>query len=95
MSEASLFGSSNQSVEHNRVLTLTKKTLRSSSSVYQLCNISSFAEGTIDMGTIPWIIVGAVFLIGLVIGIFSEGLGVFVILIAVAAAVWNFKKPKL
>lgn len=94
MSNPFSFGSSSIVLERNKILTITKKTLRSNSSVYQLCNISSFSEGAVDIGTIPWIVIMGVFVVGLIVGIVDGNVGVFIMLISVAAVVWNFLKPK-
>jgi hypothetical protein len=89
------FGS-DQSVtlEKNKVILITKRTVRFARNVYQTHNISGFSEGEVDIGTFPWIIIIIVFLIGLIVGAFNGGLSWFLILLAVAGAVWNFAKPK-
>ena len=89
------FGS-NQSVtlEKNKVILITKRTVRFASNVYQTHNISGFSEGEVDIGTIPWIILIIVLLIGLTVRVFNGGSGWFLILLAVAGGVWNFVKPK-
>jgi hypothetical protein len=89
---------SNQSVtlERNKVITITKRTVRFSSNVYQTHNIAGFGEGEVDIGTIPWIILIVVFIIGLIIGVFNINNGVCLLLIvaSIGGAVWNFFKPK-
>ena len=89
------FGS-NQSVtvEKNKVILITKRTVRFARNVYQTHNIAGFSEGEVDIGTIPWIIIIIVLLIGLTVGAFNSGLGWFLNLLAIAGAVWNFVKPK-
>jgi Family of unknown function (DUF6232) len=92
---AANFGS-NQSVtlEKNKVILITKRTVRFTRNVYQTHNIAGFSEGEVDIGTIPWIIIIIVLLIGLTVSAFNGGLGWFLNLLAIASAVWNFVKPK-
>jgi hypothetical protein len=97
MATANSLGS-NQSVtlERNKVITITKRTVRFSRNVYQTHNIAGFGEGEVDIGTIPWIIIIGVLILGLTIGIFninSEG-GFLLIFSASGGAVWNVIKPK-
>jgi len=87
---------SNQNItlEHNKVITLTKRTIRFSKNVYQTHNITGFSEGEVDMGTIPWGIIVALLLIGSTVGIANSGIGLVLSLAAIGGAIWNFSKPK-
>lgn len=61
---------SNQSITLERgdkVITFTKRTVRFSKTVYQTHNIAGFSEGEVDIGTIPWVIIIAVLIVGLII----------------------------
>jgi hypothetical protein len=87
---------SNQSItlERNKVITITKRTVRFSYNVYQTHNITGFSEGEVDIGTIPWGII-IVFLLGsLIAGMGNSGVGGLLGLVAIGGAVWNFSKPK-
>jgi hypothetical protein len=77
-----------------KVILITKRTVRFTRNVYQTHNIAGFSEGEVDIGTIPWIIIIIVLLIGLTVSAFNGGLGWFLNLLAIAGAVWNFAKPK-
>lgn len=95
MATANLLGS-NQSVtlEQNKVITITKRTVRFSRNVYQTHNIAEFGEGEVDIGTIPWIIIIGVFIIGLIIVNFNPKVGLLVIIVSSIGAIWNVHKPK-
>jgi hypothetical protein len=96
MTTASPFDGSNQSItlESNKVITITKRTVRFSKNVYQTHNIAAFGEGYVDIGTIPWWIIIVVAILGLIMTSFAGGVGWFLVLAAMAGAVWNFIKPK-
>lgn len=95
MASANPFGSNqNITLERNRVITLTKRTVRFSSNIYQTRNITGFSEGEVDIGTIPWGIIILVFIISPIIGLANSTVGGFLVLAAIAGAVWNFIKPK-
>lgn len=87
---------SNQSItlEHNKVITLSKRTVRFSKDVYQTHNIAGFADGEVDIGTIHWIIVIVVLIAGLLVNAFNSGVGWLLILAGIGCVVWNFAKPK-
>jgi hypothetical protein len=88
---------SNQSItlERNKTITITKRTVRFSHNVYQTHNITGFSEGEVEIGTIPWgIIIVVLFIIGPIVGIANNGIGSALILAAIGGAVWNFAKPK-
>lgn len=87
---------SNQSItlEQNKVITITKRTVRFSSNVYQTHNIAEFGEGEVDIGTIPLVIIIFVIILGLIINSLKIGVGWVLILIGIGFAAWNFIKPK-
>jgi Family of unknown function (DUF6232) len=87
---------SNQSItlERNQVITITQRTVRFSNTVYQTHNITSFSEGAVDIGTIPWSIIVSVFFASLIAGIGNSALGGLLVLVAIGGVVWNLKKPK-
>lgn len=95
MASANPFGSNqNITLERNKVITITKRTVRFSSNVYQTRNITGFSEGEVDIGTIPWGIIILVFLVSPIIGLANSTVGGFLLLATIAGAVWNFVKPK-
>jgi hypothetical protein len=96
MTTASPFGGSNQSItlEWNKVITISKKTVRFSKNVYQTHNIAAFGEGYVDIGTIPWGIIIVVAILGLIMASFARGEGWLLVLAAIGGATWNFVKPK-
>lgn len=87
---------SNQSItlERNKVITITKRTVRFSRNVYQTHNIAEFGEGEVDIGTIPWIIIISVLIVALIVGVFNSGVGILLSVIWIGCAIWNFIKPK-
>lgn len=87
---------SNQSItlERNKVITITKRTVRFSYNVYQTHNITGFSEGEVDIGTIPWGIIIVVLLVSSIVGMGNSGVGGLLGLVAIGGAIWNFSKPK-
>lgn len=87
---------SNQSItlEQNKVITITKRTVRFSRNVYQTHNIAGFGEGEVDIGTIPWVILIVVLILGLIIGTFNKEVGWLLIFAGIGGGVWNLAKPK-
>jgi hypothetical protein len=87
---------SNQSItlEWNKVITISQRTVRFSKNVYQTHNIAGFGEGEVDIGTIPWIIIIGVLIVGLIFGTFNSEVGWLLIFAGIGGAVWNFVKPK-
>jgi hypothetical protein len=83
------------------VITVTNRTVRFSKTVCQTKNISSFSEGHVERGLIPWvmIILSAIagfflFSISRYTGDGSSGLASILILFAFAGGLWNIGKPK-
>lgn len=95
MATANLLGS-NQSItlEWNKFITITKRTVRFSKNVYQTHNIAWFGEGEVEIGTIPWIIIIVFLMVGLILAAFNNGVGLLFILSGIVGGVWNFIKPK-
>jgi Family of unknown function (DUF6232) len=92
---ANSFGSS-QSItvdRDNQLITVTSKTVRFGSSVYQTHNIASFTEGKIAVSSIPWIFIILVFIIGIASLSFNSLLGVMLIFVAISGIFWN-DRPK-
>ncbi len=87
---------SNQSItlEKNRVITITKRTVRFSDDVYQTHNITGFSEGEVEIGTIPWGIIVILLLVGSIVGLGNSGIGLALSSAAIGGAIWNFAKPK-
>jgi len=80
----------------NKVITLTKRTVRFSKNVYQTHNITSFSEGEVDLGTFPWWIIIVAFLLSLVSAMGKNWLGwyLYYLVGAIGGVTWNFCKPK-
>ena len=95
MATPNLLGS-NQSIalERNQVITITKRTVRFSKTVYQTHNITGFSQGSVDIGTIPWSIIVSVFFASLIAGTGNSALGGLLVLAAIGGVVWNLTKPK-
>ncbi|MEG4852807.1 DUF6232 family protein [Microcoleus sp. B5-D4] len=89
-----LASNQNITLERNKVITITKRTVRFSNDVYQTHNITGFSEGEVEIGTIPWGIIVALLLMGSIAGVANSGIGVALSLAAIGGAVWNFVKPK-
>lgn len=95
MATANSFGSNqNITLEKNKVITVTKRTVRFAKNVYQTHNITGFSEGEVDIGTIPWGIIIIVFILALIVGSFNGGVASYLMFAAIGGAVWNFVKPK-
>lgn len=89
------FGSNqNVTLESNKVITITQRTVRFSKNVYQTHNIAGFSEGEVEIGAIPWLIIVVVFILGLFVGLGNGSLGGLILLAAIGGVVWNFVKPK-
>jgi uncharacterized membrane protein len=94
MAVSNPFGSQNITVEQNKVITVTKRTVRFAKNVYQTHNIAGFGEGEIDIGTIPWLLVVVVFILGLILNSFNMLVGWLIVLVGIAGGAWNIFKPK-
>src|ERR671933_1057113 len=89
-----LASNQNITLERNKVITITKRTVRFSNDVYQTHNITGCSEGEVEIGTIPWGIIVALLLMGSIAGLANSGIGLVLSLAAIGGAVWNFVKPK-
>jgi uncharacterized membrane protein len=89
-----LGGNTSITLERNKVITITKRTVRFSKNVYQTCNITGLSEGEVDVGTIPWIIIIGAFGLSPIVGFSSGAVGSLFVLAAISGVVWNFVKPK-
>jgi hypothetical protein len=89
-----LASNQNITLERNKVITITKRTVRFSNDVYQTHNITGFSEGEVEIGTIPWGIIVALLLMGSIAGLGNSAIGLALSLAAIGGAVWNFVKPK-
>lgn len=87
---------SNQSItlERNKVITITKKTVRFSHNVYQTHNITGFSEGEVDIGTIPWGIIIVLSIVASIVSMGNSGLGLVLSSATIGGVVWNLTKPK-
>lgn len=94
MAMSSPFGSQDITLEKNKVITVTKRTVRFAKNVYQTHNIAGFGEGEVEIGAIPWIFIIVVFTLGLILISFNLRLGWLLLLAGIAGGVWNFAKPK-
>lgn len=93
MASASPSFGQNVNVERNQVITVTKRTVRFSKSVYQTNNIASFSEGNVTVSGLPWILLIILIVIGLVMSSFN-GIGWMLMLAGIAGVGWNLSKPK-
>lgn len=87
-------GTQNIALERNKVITITPRTVRSGLEVYQTHNISSFGEGEVDIGKVPWVVIILFFIIGSISNSINQGYGILFLLLSIAGIVWNFVKPK-
>jgi Family of unknown function (DUF6232) len=95
MAAAGSFGN-NQSItlEKDKVIFITNRTVVFSKAVYQIHNISGFSEGEVDIGKISWVIIIVAFILGSIIQPFNGAVGLLLDLAAIAGIIWNFVKPK-
>ena len=84
----------NITLEQNKVITVTKRTVRFARTVYQIHNIVGFSEGEVEIGSFPWILIIIVLFLGSMIYSFNGFVGGLMVLSAIGGAVWNFVKPK-
>jgi TM2 domain-containing membrane protein YozV len=94
-----LFGGNQSiSIEQNKVITITKRTVRFSYNVHQTHNIASFAEGEVEMGGIHWGIIVACSTVGLIMGNMNldqtKTVGILLWFAAMIGIAWNILKPK-
>jgi hypothetical protein len=80
----------------NKVITLTKRTVRFSKNVYQTHNITGFSEGEVEIGMIPWWII--IFALGyslmMITGYNNWAGGQYFFYPGIVGLIWNLYKPK-
>jgi uncharacterized membrane protein len=88
----------NITIENNKVITITQRTVRFSHNVYQTHNITSFTEGELDIVGIPWVIIVVCFIVGERIGSMNidqiKTVGIVLFFAAMLGIAWNILKPK-
>jgi hypothetical protein len=78
----------------NKVITMTKRTIRFSHNVYLFHNIEGFSEEEIDTATIPFWIITILFMIGVIVSSSNLTSGSTLIMLAISGTIWNLCKPK-
>lgn len=73
---------------------LTKRTVRFKKTVYLTRNITSFSDGEVEIGSIPWLVIVAVVVLSPLIGLVNGAISGLLLMLAVGGVVWNFAKPK-
>jgi hypothetical protein len=91
---ANPFGSQSLNVDSSQLITVTNKTVRFGSSVYQTHNIASFTEGEIAINGIPWIFILLVLIFGIASLFFNQILGLTLLFAAALGAGWNDRPKK-
>jgi len=90
-------GSSNITVEKDKVIRITKRTVTFGNSVYQTRNISGFGDGEIKLGSIlPFPILLAGFLIGLILANFpgTKLIGFILLIGSIGILVYQVSREK-
>lgn len=90
-------GGQSIALERNKVITLTNKTVRYGTEVYQTHNIVGFGEGKVDIGTIPWILLIIILFVALILPAvpFIGSMSAFLFLsFSIGGLCWNLFKPK-
>lgn len=95
MAKTNQFGDKSLKInDSDRIITVTKKTIRFGRDVYQTHNVTGFSEGEVDLGQIPWIPLIFALIIGLGIFQFNNLMGFVFIGIAIAGIVRNLTGSK-
>ncbi|MCF3606766.1 DUF6232 family protein [Planktothrix agardhii 1033] len=94
MAASNSFGDKSISIQKEKVITVTRKTIRFGKSVYQTHNITGFSEGELKLGQIPWSFIIILFIIGLIVFSFNKAVGIIITMIASAAIYYNFTNSK-
>lgn len=95
MSTSNPFGSGQSvTLEENKTITITKRTVRFGTTVYQTENIAGFSEGNVNLGTFPWLLIIIFIAVGLIVFSFSKATGWFFLLVGIGGTIWNLVKPK-
>ena len=79
---------------NNKIITITKRTIRFSHNVYLFHNIEGFSEEVVDIGTIPFWIITIVFMIAVIISSSNLTLGWALTILPISGMIWNFSKPR-
>jgi Family of unknown function (DUF6232) len=91
-------GSRNVSLESNSVITVTRRTVRFAKNVFQTHNISSFSDGEVEIGRIPWAMAIIPLILWLLIGLADMRqwfvLAWLLFFTGITCLVWNVAKPK-
>jgi|GEM_PF-1842180 len=77
-----------------QVISVTKKTVRYGTEVYQTHNIAGFGEGEINIGSIPWIFLIILFALSPIAGFGNQIFGLLLISASIGGMLWNLVKPK-
>lgn len=97
----SLGNTQNISFERNKVIIVTKRTVRFANTVYQTRNITGFSECNIDTREIPEILIALALILSLLAYAFFEDIGDIMVVIGsllmwfvILGALWNKFRPK-
>lgn len=93
-SKNSSYSNRNITLVENEVITITKRTLRFSKMIYQTRNVTSLGEGEVEIKTIPWLILIAIIIVGIIVSNFKGDISLLLIVIAISGIVYNLAKPK-
>lgn len=78
----------------NKVITMTKRTIRFSHNVYLFHNLEGFSEEEVEIATIPFWIITTLFMIGVIISSYNLTSGWILTMFSISGMIWNFSKPK-
>ena len=94
MATLSTSGNQNVLIEQNRsTIIVSKRTVRFAKNVYQTKNVSSFADGEVSIGGVPWWIVVMATLLGIIWMQFNW-VGWVIFFAGGGGIGWNIVKPK-
>ncbi len=78
----------------NKVITMTKRTIRFSHNVYLFHNIEGFSEEAVSIAKIPFWIITIIFMIGVIISSYNLTLGWTLTMLPISGTIWNLCRPK-
>ncbi len=78
----------------NKVITITKRTIRFSQNVYLFHTLEGFSEEEIDIRIIPFWMITILFMIGVIISSYKLTLGWLLIMLAMGGIVVDLSQPK-
>ncbi|MFB2981952.1 DUF6232 family protein [Microseira sp. BLCC-F43] len=90
-----LQGDDKTSIEKAEVLYITKKTVRFGDDVYQFRNVTGFGIGEVQTKKIPYLFIFVLFVLGAIVGNFAQEWGGILIMISIAALIYNIAQPKM